>query len=95
MPDEKQLQRVMVRRLKSDIVDSNGQPVFPVRKLECLEVDYSIEERDIHKLLGEYITSRSSSVRGTRYEFGTDFIHTLLKKIVFFSYGFRNNTRKA
>ncbi|MEK5252507.1 DISARM system SNF2-like helicase DrmD [Paenibacillus sp. FSL F4-0125] len=85
MPDEKQLQRVMVRRLKSDIVDSNGQPVFPVRKLECLEVDYSIEERDIHKLLGEYITSRSSSVRGTRYEFGTDFIHTLLKKRLFSS----------
>jgi len=39
MPDEKQLHRVMVRRLKSDIVDANGKPVFPVRKLEGLEVD--------------------------------------------------------
>ncbi|KRE47406.1 DISARM system SNF2-like helicase DrmD [Paenibacillus sp. Soil522] len=85
MPDEKQLQRVMVRRLKSDIVDSKGQPVFPVRKLECLEIDYSDEERDIHQLLGEYMTSRSSSVRGTRYEYGTDFIHTLLKKRLFSS----------
>lgn len=85
MPDEKQLQRVMVRRLKSDIVDSNGQPVFPVRKLECLEIDYSDEERDIHQLLGKYMTSRASSVRGTRYEYGTDFIHTLLKKRLFSS----------
>ncbi|MFC3767679.1 DISARM system SNF2-like helicase DrmD [Paenibacillus sp. GCM10012303] len=85
MPDEKQLQRVMVRRLKSDIVDSKGQPVFPVRKLECLEIDYSHEERNIHQLLREYMTSRSNSVRGTRYEYGTDFIHTLLKKRLFSS----------
>lgn len=85
MPDEKQLHRVMVRRLKSDIVDSNGKPVFSVRKLEGLEIDYSEEERQIHALLGEYTADRSKSVKGTRFEYGTDFVHMLLKKRLFSS----------
>ena len=85
MPDEKQLHRVMVRRLKSDIVDANGKPVFPVRKLEGLEIDYSEEERQIHALLGEYTVDRSKSVKGTRFEYGTDFVHMLLKKRLFSS----------
>ncbi|MGI6656335.1 MAG: DISARM system SNF2-like helicase DrmD [Desulfobulbus sp.] len=85
MPDEKQLHRVMVRRLKSDIVDANGKPVFPVRKLEGLEIDYSEEERQIHALLGEYTADRLKSVKGTRFEYGTDFVHMLLKKRLFSS----------
>jgi len=85
MPDEKQLHRVMVRRLKSDIVDANGKPVFPVRKLEGLEIDYSEEERQIHALLRKYTADRSKSVKGTRFEYGTDFVHMLLKKRLFSS----------
>jgi superfamily II DNA or RNA helicase len=85
MPDGKQLHRVMVRRLKSDIVDANGKPVFPVRKLEGLEVDYSEEERQIHALLGAYTADRSKSVEGTRFYYGTDFVHMLLKKRLFSS----------
>lgn len=85
MPDEKQLHRVMVRRLKSDIVDANGTPVFPVRKLEGLEIDYAEEERQIHALLGKYTADRSKSVKGTRFEYGTDFVHMLLKKRLFSS----------
>lgn len=85
MPDEKQLHRVMVRRLKSDIVDADGRRVFPYRKLECLEVDYSDEEREIHHLLREFTESRSKSVQGTRYAFGMDFVHILFKKRLFSS----------
>ena len=85
MPDERQLQRVMVRRMKSDIVDAQGNPVFPLRKLECLDVAYSEEERSIHRLLREFTESRAKSVAGTRYEFGTDFVHMLLKKRLFSS----------
>ncbi|WP_300162268.1 DISARM system SNF2-like helicase DrmD [Solidesulfovibrio sp.] len=85
MPNEKQLQRVMVRRLKSDIVDAHRKPVFPVRKIEGLEIDYSEEERQIHALLGEYTADRSKNVKGTRFEYGTDFVHMLLKKRLFSS----------
>ncbi|PKN66275.1 MAG: helicase [Deltaproteobacteria bacterium HGW-Deltaproteobacteria-15] len=85
MPDEKQLHRVMVRRMKTDIVDADGRPVFPKRKLECLEVDYSEEEKGIHRLLRDFTAIRTKSVKGTRYEFGTDFVHMLLKKRLFSS----------
>ncbi|MFB5676438.1 DISARM system SNF2-like helicase DrmD [Paenibacillus terreus] len=85
MPDEKQLQRVMVRRLKNEITDADGNPVFPTRELEALEVNYTDEERAIHRLLQEYIESRSKSVSGTRYEYGAEFVHMLLKKRLFSS----------
>lgn len=85
MPDEKQLHRVMVRRLKSDIVDANGKPVFPARKLQGLEIDYTEEERQIHASLKEYTADRAQSVKGTRYEYGTEFVHMLLKKRLFSS----------
>jgi len=85
MPDEKQLQRVMVRRLKADIVDADGKRVFPERKLECLKVDYTDEEKGIHTLLQRFAKSRSETVRGTRYAYGTEFVHTLLKKRLFSS----------
>lgn len=85
MPDDAQLRRVMVRRLKTDIVDAEGNPVYPKRCLVPLEVAYSDEEREIHQLLREFTRSRASSVQGTRYEYGTAFVHKLLKKRLFSS----------
>ena len=85
MPDEKQLRRVMVRRLKTDLVDSEGNQIYPNRKLEALEVDYSPKEREAHQLLNEFTKSRAKSVRGTRYGYGSAFIHKLLKKRLFSS----------
>ena len=55
-----------------------------MRKLEGLEIDYPEEERQI-PLLGEYTADRSKSVKGTRFEYGTDFVHMLLKKRLFSS----------
>jgi len=85
MPDEKQLQRVMVRRLKSDIVDHNGNPIFPKRKLKCLEVNYSEDERQIHNVLHEFTKERLASIKGTRFAYGSEFVYMLLKKRLFSS----------
>ena len=85
MPDEKQLHRVMVRRLKTDLVDENGDPIYPKRELLPLEVDYTPEERELHHLLKNYTESRAKTVAGTSAAFGTDFIHKLLKKRLFSS----------
>ncbi len=85
MPDEQQLHRVMVRRLKTDLVDENGDPIYPKCELLPLEIDYTPEEREIHRLLREYAESRAAAVAGTSAEFGTDFIHKLLKKRLFSS----------
>lgn len=85
MPDEKQLQRIMVRRMKTDLVDENGDPIYAKRNLRALEVSYTDEEREIHRLLKRYTESRSESVTGTSAAFGSDFIHKLLKKRLFSS----------
>ncbi|MBS3910106.1 MAG: DISARM system SNF2-like helicase DrmD [Actinobacteria bacterium] len=85
MPNEKQLRRVMVRRLKTDIVDSDGNPIYPKRELIPLEVNYSEKEREIHDLLRCFMESRAESIRGTRSAYGTEFVHRLLKKRLFSS----------
>lgn len=85
MPDEQQLQRVMVRRLKTDLVDSDGKSIYPCRKIEILPVDYSIEEQEAHSLLRAYTKLRSDSSGGKKRQVGSDFIHKLLKKRLFSS----------
>lgn len=84
-PDPQQLQRIMVRRLKSDLVDREGRRIYPERKLLALEVPYGDEEREVHKLLAEYARSRVESVRGAGSEYAVHFVLKLLKKRLFSS----------
>lgn len=79
MPDEKQLHRVMIRRMKTDLPD------FPKRELLPLEINYSSEEREVHRLLKEYTASRAAAGAGESTRFGTEFVHKLLKKRLFSS----------
>ena len=85
VPEEKQLQRVMIRRLKSDLVDENGEPIFAQRVIEPLPVAYTAEEKEAHTLLQAYSKSRAASVAGTRSAIGAEFVHNLLKKRLFSS----------
>lgn len=79
-PSETQLQQVMVRRLKRNITDKDGNPVFPKRELLPLEIDYTPEERHVHALLKEFMDSRLKDA-----SFGTGFVMMLLKKRLFSS----------
>lgn len=85
MPDDKQLRRVMVRRLKTDLLDADGNPLYPKRRLMPLEIDYTDEEREIHALLKAFTDARAKSVKGSSFEYGSDFVHKLLKKRLFSS----------
>lgn len=85
LPDEKQLQQTMVRRLKTDLVDSEGKPLYPERKLHALEVNYTSAERSIHQLLNAYCDSRESSINSDNKAIGTKFVNGLLKKRLFSS----------
>lgn len=85
MPDEKQLQRVLVRRLKTDLVDADGKPLHPRREIKPLPVAYTDEERNAHALLREYAESRQKTVAGSKGEFGSAFVLNLLKKRLFSS----------
>ena len=57
-PDAAHKQAIMVRRMKSELLDWDGQPVFPARRLLPLEVTYSDAERQAHRWLQEYTALR-------------------------------------
>ena len=84
LPDEKQLSQVMVRRLKTDLVDRDGQPLYPKRSLRPLSISYTTEEREIHKKLDAYCRSREETCRDSGST-GTKFVNSLLKKRLFSS----------
>lgn len=85
LPDEKQLSQVMIRRLKSDLVDAEGKSLYAQRSLQMLEVLYTDEEREIHRTLNDYCISRDQSADKGGSPFGTSFINQLLKKRLFSS----------
>lgn len=84
MPDDKQLSQVMVRRLKTDLVDSEGKPLYPKRDLRALAIPFTDQERSMHAMLDAYCKSREATARETAST-GTKFVNTLLKKRLFSS----------
>src|SRR6478735_1347140 len=85
-PDRKQLNAVMVRRLKSELpLDDYGQPRFPKRELEPLEVAYTQEERAIHAALRKYSEQRQVRAEDNAEKFATEFVLKTLKKRLFSS----------
>jgi SNF2 family DNA or RNA helicase len=85
LPDEKQLKQAMVRRLKTDLRDAEGNPIYPTRHLKALEVNYSNSERKAHEWLDDYCISRESSDSENSKGAGVSFVNGLLKKRLFSS----------
>ncbi|WP_241730159.1 DISARM system SNF2-like helicase DrmD [Pseudomonas sp. SST3] len=85
MPEEKQLSQVMIRRLKSEITDKDGQLIYAQRKLEALPVDYTPKEREIHHKLQAFCTSREAAGEEVGGVTGASFVNQLLRKRLFSS----------
>ena len=81
LPDEKQLSQVMIRRLKTDLVDSDGNPIYPKRKLQTLPVPFTADERAIHQHWMPIVAvgKRPADSGST----GTKFVNGLLKSACF------------
>jgi len=87
-PDRKQLEAIMVRRLKTDPTFAkkwDGTTRFPPRVLESIEVPYTDEEREIHAALREYTKLRSGRASDNIERFATEFVLKTLKKRLFSS----------
>lgn len=81
-----QIHSIMVRRLKSELPpDDFGEPRFPTRKIEAIEVAYQSEEQHIHATLKQYTRARQANARDTTEQVATDFVLKLLKKRLFSS----------
>ena len=85
LPDRRQLEVVLVRRLKSELVDWSGKPRFPKRQLEVIEVDYNAQERQVHHWLKEYSALRQHNAHDQSERYATEFVLKLLKKRLFSS----------
>lgn len=60
-PDE--LDDLMIRRLKSDMVESDGTPMFPEKKIRTLPVDFTPQERSLYENVTEYITENYNEAK--------------------------------
>ncbi|MBK8027687.1 MAG: DEAD/DEAH box helicase [Chloroflexi bacterium] len=79
-PDPRQLEAVMVRRLKRDLRDKLDQPIFHERRIEPLEVAYTDEERQLHRWLNDYGRLRRQHARSDEEKYASEFVLKLLKK---------------
>lgn len=84
-PDRRQLQNIMVRRLRGDIKDHFGEKRFPERRLDYVRVGYSDDEREAHRRLQEYGISRLKRAANDGSRYASEFILKLLKKRLFSS----------
>ncbi len=84
-PDPRQLEVVLVHRLKSEIVNWDGSKRFPDRKLEAIEVPYPETEKEAHRKLQSYCQLRQGNGADEVRTLGTEFVLKLLKKRLFSS----------
>lgn len=83
--DEKQLRTVMVRRLKSEIVDKDGNLRFTKRQVKPIFVDYTKKERDAYAMLERYRILLEKTVADDAGATATTFVLKMLKKRMFSS----------
>jgi len=81
-PDEATVRQVMVRRLKDDILDADGNRRFPGRVNRAIDVRYTDAEREGHQLVEEFISARRRTT-GAELTRGSDLVALLLKKRLF------------
>ncbi|WP_273524103.1 DISARM system SNF2-like helicase DrmD [Mailhella massiliensis] len=85
-PDRGALSQVLVRRMKTEIVDAFGRPRFPARRVQALEVEYGGSEVALYGLLQRYCAlcaaRHAASATAGR---AVQFVMKLLKKRFFSS----------
>ena len=84
-PSASAVDETVVRRLKSQITDADGQPVFQRRDARAIPVTYPQSEREIHSLLKDFAELRSKKLTTGKGKRATDLVTLLLKKRLFSS----------
>jgi superfamily II DNA or RNA helicase len=84
-PDRRQLDTVLVRRLKSELPpDDLGRRRFPLRVIKAIEIDVPAAERAAHEALRDY-SSALLAASGREGRFASEFVAMILKKRFFSS----------
>jgi superfamily II DNA or RNA helicase len=81
-PDPAVVRQVMIRRLKDEIRDKDGERRFPGRQPRAVEIKYTDTEREAHALIDQYAALRSGAPGRARAR-ANDLVALLLKKRLF------------
>ncbi|WP_017574760.1 DISARM system SNF2-like helicase DrmD [Nocardiopsis kunsanensis] len=84
-PSPTAVEETVVRRLKSQITDAEGKPVFRGRNARAIPVAYPESEREIHSLLKDFAELRRTKLTADKGRRATDLVTLLLKKRLFSS----------
>ncbi|SFT97400.1 Superfamily II DNA or RNA helicase, SNF2 family [Actinopolyspora lacussalsi subsp. righensis] len=84
-PDRAAVDETVVRRLKTEITDAEGNPRFARRHAMAIPVEYPDSEREIHGLLTRFAAARRDKLASRRGRKATDLVTLLLKKRLFSS----------
>lgn len=84
-PDPKQKQAILIRRLKSELPENSSNAKFPKREIETIDVDYSDQEAQLHKLLHSYTNAKLEQSKDEKNQSLVYFVLKLLKKRLFSS----------
>ena len=69
-----------MRHVKEDVVDIEGREVFPKRTSDTVDVELTNNEREIHRMLDEYVSERRAEARTNQDHGAVRFLGTILKK---------------
>ncbi|MBW8485535.1 DISARM system SNF2-like helicase DrmD [Actinomadura parmotrematis] len=84
-PDAAAVRDIVVRRLKTQLVDAGGAPRFAARDAREIPVVYPEDEREIHGLLREFTEARRRRLKAGKGRKAADLVTLLLKKRLFSS----------
>ena len=77
--DRSKLRRVMIRRLKEEVTDLNGRPLFPPREARTLYVDFTEMEKAFYDELTSYVRYYFNMAKQARNR-GVAFAMTILQR---------------
>jgi superfamily II DNA or RNA helicase len=84
-PDPVAQRETVIRRMKRQITDADGNPKFAARVSDAIAVLYPETERQAHELLDEFAALRRKRLTSKRGRAAVDLITLLLKKRLFSS----------
>jgi superfamily II DNA or RNA helicase len=84
-PDPVAQRETVIRRMKTQITDKDGNPRFAKRDARALTVTYPETERQAHALLDEFAVLRRRRLTSRRGKASVDLVTLLLKKRLFSS----------
>jgi superfamily II DNA or RNA helicase len=70
----------MLRRLKEDMVDENGKPLFPLRKVHTVPYELTAQEKNLYDAVTEYVTKHFERATRSMYKNAVGFALIVLQR---------------